>query len=77
MNESNSQMREINIHGYHINYEDSEKEAIYFLERHLNPREFQTIFDHAKLHREAFFQDREAHHYEVRYDNGEFYLEKA
>lgn len=70
-------MNEDYIHNRQINYDDNAKECIRYLEGHLNSREFDTIFDHARLHREAFFQDNLGHHYVIKYKEGEYYIEKG
>lgn len=43
------------LHNCHINFEDDVKDVEIFLESHLNLNEFQTPFNHAHLHQEAYF----------------------
>lgn len=64
------------LHSCEINYEDEAKEALMYLENHLDLEEFKTIFDQARSHGKAYFQDRAGHHFLVEYKNGEYFLLK-
>jgi len=69
-------MKDILLHNCKINFDDDVKDVEIYLETHLNLNEFQTLFDYAHLHHEAFFQDRSGHHYVIEYKNGEYFIEK-
>jgi hypothetical protein len=64
------------LNGYDVNYDDNEKEVLRYLDNHLDREEVETIFDHARYKGEAYFQDREGHHFIVEYKSGEYFLEK-
>lgn len=67
-------MKNIVLHNCRINFEDDAKDVAIYLENHLSLDEFKTLFDHAHDHREAFFQDRNGHHFMIEYKNGEYFL---
>lgn len=69
-------MNTIELHGHHINYDDNVKEAVKYIEEHLDEKEFQTLFDYAKHYQEAYFQDNLTHHYIIEYKNGEYFIIK-
>jgi hypothetical protein len=69
-------MNTLHLHSCHINYDNDAKEGVIFLENHLDLKEFETLFGYAKDHREAFFQDREGHHYEIEYKSEQYFLIK-
>ncbi|GEM_PF-3274246 len=69
-------MKTIVLHDCHINFEDDVKDVETYLGNHLNLNEFQTIFNYAHLHQQAYFQDRNGHHYLADYKNGEYFIEK-
>ena len=70
-------MRSEFVHGCKINFEDETKDALIYLENHLNPDEFKTIFDHAHFHQKAYFPDRGGHHYSIEYKDGQYFLGKV
>ncbi len=69
-------MKTIILHNCHINFDETIKDVEIYLESHLNLNEFQTLFNHAHLHQEAYFQDRNGHHYAIEYKNEEYFVEK-
>lgn len=69
-------MKNFDLHGCRINHEDDVKDIHIYLENHLDEKEFHTLFDHAKLHQQAFFQDESGHHYVIDYKNGEYFIIK-
>ena len=67
-------MKTVVLHTCNINYEDNEGDTMIYLENHLDLKEFETLFSHAKFHQEAYFQDRSGHHFLIEYRNGEYFL---
>lgn len=62
------------IHGCEINIEDEAKDVLFYIDNKLELDEFETLFDHAKFHDEAYFQDREGKHYKIEYKSGEYFV---
>ena len=69
-------MKKVELYGCYINYEDDAREATSYLENHLNQKEFQTIFNYARYHQKAYFQDINRRHFMVKYEEGEYFLTK-
>ncbi|EKE10954.1 MAG: hypothetical protein ACD_15C00166G0002 [uncultured bacterium] len=67
-------MKELVLHGCKINCEEEARDVLLYVEDKLELDEFETLFDHAKFHDKAYFQDRDGHHYLIEYKGGEYFI---
>jgi len=45
------------IHGFYVNFEEADRDGIYYLREDLQYREAKTLFDAARVNGSAFFED--------------------
>ncbi len=57
------------IHGFYLNFEDADRDGVYYLRQDLQYREAKTLFDAARVQGSAHFEDDQDRDWSLNYNS--------